>query len=175
MLKSKVGSPSLISEDIFPSEAYKLIRGKNDNPNLIILDIATPKEFANQHLENAVNLNLLSRTFKYRLYLLDKEATYLIYCKLGARSKAAQMVMKKMGFRVVYNIVGGALLWEEEGLPFASGFEHTAKFSLCPIFLTITLKKKFKRLFQTRSQPLINVVLAARRFAENKFKYRLES
>jgi rhodanese-related sulfurtransferase len=168
MLKSKVGSQSLISEDIFPSEAYELIREINDNPNLIILDISTPKEFANQHLENAVNFNLLSRTFKYRLYVLDKEQTYLVYCKLGARSKVAQMVMKKMGFRVVYNIVGGALLWEEEGLPFASGFEHASKFSLCPIFLTITLKKKIKKLFQTGLRSLANVVPAESRFAEEE-------
>ena len=92
--------------------------------------------------------------------IFDKEKTYLIYCKLGARSKVAQKVMKKMGFSAVYNIVGGTILWEEEGLPFAYGFEHAAKFSLCPIFLTITLKKKLTKFIQTGSQSLINAFSA---------------
>ena len=168
MLRSEIKVQGQISENIFPSEAHDLIRESKDNPNFIILDVSTPKEFASQHLENAFNVNLLSRTFKYRLYVLDKDKTYLIYCKLGARSKVAQKVMKKTGFRAVYNIIGGTILWEEEGLPFAYGFEHAAKFSLCPIFLTITLKKKFKKLIQAGSQSLINAVSAAKSFAEKK-------
>jgi len=168
MLRSETEVQNQISKSIFPSESIDLIRGNKQNSNLIILDVSTPKEFANQHLENAVNVNLLSRTFKYQLYVFDKDKTYLIYCKLGARSKIAQKVMKKMGFRAVYNIIGGTILWEEEGLPFAYGFEHAAKFSLCPIFLTITLKKNFKKLVRAGHQSLINAVSAAKSFATKK-------
>ena len=168
MLRSETEKQRQISASIFPSEAHDLIRANKQNSNLIILDVSTPKEFANQHLEGAINVNLISRTFKYQLYVLDKDKTYLIYCKLGARSKVAQKVMKKMGFGAVYNIIGGTILWEEEGLPFAYGFEHAAKFSLCPIFLTITLKKKFKKFVQAGLQSLINAVSAAKSSASKK-------
>ena len=138
-----------ISEDIFPSEAYRLIKAKKDNDDLVILDICTPKEFAKAHLENAINLNFLSRTFKRQLNALDKGKAYFVYCKVGGRSKLAQKQMKKMGFEEVYNIVGGTLLWEEEGLPFASGLEGPSRFALCPIFMSIILVKKTRKLLQS--------------------------
>lgn len=143
-----------ISEDIFPSEAYRLITGKKDNEDLVILDTCTPKEFAQTHIENAINLNLLSRTFKNQLDALDKDKTYFVYCKVGGRSKLAQKQMKKMGFRQVYNIVGGTLLWEEEGLPVASGVEGPSKFPLCPAFISITAVKKTRKLLQ-RAQGIV--------------------
>ncbi|MCJ7684267.1 MAG: rhodanese-like domain-containing protein, partial [Desulfobacteraceae bacterium] len=72
-----------ISEDVFPSEAYRLITGKKDNGDLVILDVCTPKEFAKAHLENAINLNFFSRAFKSQLNALDKGKTYFVYCKVG--------------------------------------------------------------------------------------------
>jgi len=150
-----------ISKDIFPSKAYTLITRDKDNPNLIILDVCTPKEFAKLHLENAINLNFFSRSFKDQLNALDKNKTYLIYCKVGGRSKVAQKMMKKLDFKEVYNIVGGTLLWAEEGLPFASGLERPPKFSLCPIFMSITLIRKLKKLFQSGYRLLVKVLPTA--------------
>ena len=138
-----------ISEDVFPSEAYRLIRGKKDNGDLVILDVCTPTEFAKAHLGNAINLNFLSRTFKNQLNALDKGRTYCVYCKVGGRSKLAQKQMRKLGFKEVYNIVGGTLLWEEEGLPFASGLEGPSKFALCPVFMSIILVKTVRELLQS--------------------------
>ena len=64
---------------------------------------------------------------------------------MGGRSKIAQKLMEQLGFRTVYNIVGGMLLWEEEGLPFASGTESVNKFSFCPFFISIITFKKIKK------------------------------
>ena len=136
-----------ISDDIFPSEAYRFITEKKDNRDLVILDVCTPGEFEKAHLANAINLNFLSRAFKSQLNALDKDKTYFVYCKVGGRSKFAQKQMKKMGFKEVYNIVGGTFLWEEEGLPFASGLEGPSKFALCPVFMSIILIKKLRKLF----------------------------
>ena len=146
-----------ISEDLFPSEAQSLIAEKNGAHDLIILDVCTPKEFAKIHLENAVNLNFFSRGFKAQLNALDKGKTYLVYCKVGGRSKLTQRRMKKLGFRKVYNIVGGSLLWAEEGLPFAPGLESPPKFSMCPVFLSIKLMRKSKKFFQGKCRSLIKV------------------
>jgi hypothetical protein len=76
---------------------------------------------------------------------MDKSRTYVVYCKLGGRSKIAQKIMQRLGFRTVYNIVGGTLLWEEDGLPFASGTEGANKFSFCPFFISIITFKKIKK------------------------------
>ena len=154
-IAAQTGTP--ISEDLFPSEAQSLIAKKNGTRDVIILDVCSPKEFARLHLENAVNLNLFSRGFKARLNALDKGKAYLVYCKVGGRSKLAQRRMKRLGFREVYNIVGGSLLWAEEGLPFAPGLEGPPKFSLCPVTLSIKLMLKVRRFFKGKYRSLNSV------------------
>jgi len=44
----------------------------------------------------------------------------------------------------VYNLVGGTLLWEEEGLPFATG-RGPSKWVPCPVSITIILSRKIKK------------------------------
>ena len=133
-----------LSENIFPVEAWELISNNGENDDVIILDVSTPQEYKDLHLEGAINMNLISRFFKTRLDVMDKSRTYVVYCKLGGRSKIAQKLMQRLGFRTVYNIVGGTILWKEEGLPFASGTESVNKFSFCPFFISIITFKKIK-------------------------------
>jgi 3-mercaptopyruvate sulfurtransferase SseA len=90
-------------------------------------------------------VNLISKFFKTRLEVMDKNKTYVVYCKVGGRSKIAQKLMQQFGFVAVYNIIGGTLLWEEEGLPFAAGTEGVNKFSFCPFFISIVVIKKIKK------------------------------
>ena len=77
---------------------------------------------------------------------MNKSTTYVVYCKVGGRSKVAQKLMLQFGFETVYNITGGMLLWEEEGLPFASGTDGVNKFSFCPFFISIVTYKKVKKI-----------------------------
>jgi rhodanese-related sulfurtransferase len=139
--KTKIQS----SNDIFPDEAWDLISKNGKSDDLVIMDVSTPQEYEDLRLEGAINVNLLSRFFKARLDVMNKSRTYLVYCKVGGRSKIAQKLMQQLGFRSVYNIVGGTLLWEEEGLPFASGTKGVNKFSFCPFFISIVTFKKIKR------------------------------
>jgi len=161
-----------ISEDMFPSEAYRLISDMKDNGRMVILDVCTPKEFTKVHLKNAINLNFFSKAFKSQLNTLDKNMTYFVYCKVGGRSKLAQKQMKKLGFRGVYNIIGGTLLWEEEELPFASGLEGSSRFALCPVFMSIILVKKVGKLLQSGYRSLFTRGETAG-WLENKLNYRL--
>ena len=93
-------------------------------------------------------MNLLSKFFKTGLGVMDKSRTYLVDCKVGGQSKIVKKLMLRFGFQTVYNIVGGTLLWEEEGLPFASGTEGVNKFSFCPFFISIITFKKIKKVLQ---------------------------
>jgi len=151
-----------MSEDIFPAEAWDMISNYREGNDLVIIDVSTLQEYEDLHLEGAVNVNLLSRFFKVRLDVMDKSRTYVVYCKLGGRSKIAQKLMQQLGFRTVYNVVGGTLLWEEEGLPFASGTEGVNKFSFCPFFISIVTFKKIKKiLYNVSSRITQNTGIAA--------------
>lgn len=103
--------------NITPEEAYILIQENNDNPNFVILDVRTPEEFLGEYIENAVNLDYYSDTFRNDLDKLDKNRTYLIYCKSGRRSENALNIMKEQDFREVYNMLGGIIEWKSKGLP----------------------------------------------------------
>ena len=106
-----------IIENITPKETYILIQENKDNPNFVILDVRTPEEFSGEYIENAVNLDYYSNTFKNDLDKLDKNKTYLIYCRSGNRSGNALNIMKDLDFREVYNVLGGITKWKSEGLP----------------------------------------------------------
>ena len=134
-----------LSKDIFPSEAWELISKNRKGDDLVIIDVSTPQEYEALHLEGAINVSLLSRLFKARMDIMNKSKAYVVYCKVGGRSKVAQKLMRQFGFQTVYNITGGTLLWEEEGLPFASGTDGVNKFSFCPIFISIVTFKKIKK------------------------------
>ncbi len=106
-----------IIENITPEETYILIQEKKGNSNLVILDVRTPEEFLGEHIENAINLDYYSDTFRNDLDKLDKDKTYLIYCRSGRRSEDALNVMKELDFREVYNVLGGITRWKSSGLP----------------------------------------------------------
>ena len=106
-----------IIENITPEEVNTLIQENKDNPNFVILDVRTPEEYLSGHIENAVNLDYYSDTFRNDLDKLDKNKTYIIYCRSGGRSGNALNIMKELDFREVYNVLGGITKWKSEGLP----------------------------------------------------------
>ena len=112
-------SQTQISEAITPQEAYSLIQENKDNPDFIILDVRTAREFAGGHIEGAVNLDYNAPNFKDDLNGLDKTKMYLVYCRTGRRSKGAFDMMKALEFQGVYHMLGGIVGWTSEGLPTA--------------------------------------------------------
>lgn len=104
-------------KDINPQDAFKLIKDNIDNPNFVLLDVRTPGEFSKSHIEGAILLNYQSPDFKKKLRELDKNKTYLVYCRSGMRSSGCANTMKALGFQDVYNIIGGIMEWENQGLP----------------------------------------------------------
>ncbi len=109
--------PTQIIENITPQEAFALIQGNQNNPDFVIIDVRTLEEFAEGHLEDAINIDYYSETFRDELTLLDKSKTYLIYCRSGNRSGQTLDIMEELNFREVYNMSGGIKQWLAEGLP----------------------------------------------------------
>ena len=106
-----------IIEDITPQEAFALIQNNQNNPDFAIIDVRTPEEFAGEHIENAINIDFRSESFWDELNKLDKNKTYLVYCRSGVRSGNALDIMAELNFREAYNMSGGIIAWKAEGLP----------------------------------------------------------
>ena len=104
-------------EDITPQEAFALIQDNQNNPDFVIIDVRTPQEFTEGHIESATNIDFYAETFRNTLNNLDKNKTYLIYCRSGGRSGSTLDIMAELNFKEVYNVLGGILSWEAEELP----------------------------------------------------------
>ena len=83
----------------------------------MIIDIRTPEEFAEGHIEKAVNIDFRSETFRDEVDNLDKNKTYLIYCRSGRRSADALNIMRELNFMKIYHMAGGMIEWTAEELP----------------------------------------------------------
>jgi phage shock protein E len=103
--------------DITPAQASTLIKEKSADPLFKILDVRTPEEFALNYIKGALNIDVKAADFAKKIAKLDRDGTYLVYCKGGVRSARAMNLMKEAGFKQVYNLAGGLKKWQEEKLP----------------------------------------------------------
>jgi len=63
-----------------------------------IIDVRTAEEFAEAHVESAVNLNVEDGTLETALAGMDPSASYVVYCRSGRRSAIAAQLMADRGF-----------------------------------------------------------------------------
>ena len=71
-----------------------------------VIDVRTPAEFDSGHLAGATNIDVQAADFHERVGELDREGTYVLYCRSGARAGAAAEMMLDMGFEDVVNAGG---------------------------------------------------------------------
>jgi rhodanese-related sulfurtransferase len=84
---------------------------------IITLDVRTPGEFNEGHIEGAQLIDFQSGNFENEIATLDKSKTYAVYCRSGNRSGQAVKVMSDAGFSNLYNLNGGVIDWANAGLP----------------------------------------------------------
>jgi rhodanese-related sulfurtransferase len=106
---------SRLGKNITTKEAYDLIQNNIENPDFIILDVRTLEEYNSGHIENASMLDFYDESFEDDLDQLDKNKTYLVYCRTANRSARAVDIMVELGFTDVYNMLGGIVKWNEDG------------------------------------------------------------
>lgn len=82
-----------------------------------VIDVRTPAEYASGHLQGAVNIDVQAPSFATQVAKLDKNGTYVVYCKSGNRSTQAIDKMKAMGFTNLINGGGYADASKATGLP----------------------------------------------------------
>ncbi len=66
-----------------------------------VIDVRTPEEFAEGHVEGAVNINLQGPDFSAQIADLDADQQYVVYCRTGNRSAVAAAEMAGIGLDVL--------------------------------------------------------------------------
>ena len=93
----------------------KWLQKYNHSKNSKIIDVRTPQEFQDFRIPNSENIDFYDpQNFLKKITSLNKEASYFLYCKSGVRSYNSCSIMKDMGFKNVYNLVGGITEWNGE-------------------------------------------------------------
>ena len=90
---------------------------KMTQPDVQLIDVRTPEEFAEGHLENAINIDINGDNFEASVASLDKEKPVMVYCKAGGRSAKAATKLKEMGFKSISDLDGGITNWNSENKP----------------------------------------------------------
>lgn len=90
-------------------------------PDVTLLDVRTPEEFAEGYIPGAVNINYQEDDFAaLAAKELDKTHPVALYCRSGRRSAEAAAILAREGFSL-YDLEGGILAWEKAGLPVTTG------------------------------------------------------
>lgn len=82
-----------------------------------VLDVRTPEEYAEGHIEGARLIDFYSATFADQVAALDPGQEYLVYCRSGNRSGQAVGLMQELGIDRVWDLDGGVIAYSSAGLP----------------------------------------------------------
>lgn len=113
---------ALITRACAQESNYKNISSQEFNHTIktkpgTLLDVRTPSEYANGHIEGAGQLNFYAFDFNKKLLLLPKDQPVYLYCNTGWRSKRAAETLNENGYKQVHNLEKGIMEWNLENLP----------------------------------------------------------
>lgn len=112
--------------EIYPGVVAEKIAAGED---IILLDVRTPEEYEEVHLENALLLPVqeLSQASLNNIGLGEaaKDKEIILYCRSGARSKTAYDIMKSLGYTDIKSVAGGMIHWEEDEYPHTESGPYT--------------------------------------------------
>ena len=104
------------SLNVQPDKVYHLLSNSNNN-NSVLLDVRTKEEVIEKKINNSMNIDFYSDSFKDSILRLDKSKTYYVYCRSGRRSLNTVEFMRKNGFNESYNVDGGIIKWTDSKIP----------------------------------------------------------
>jgi len=99
--REESGMPDNIAkepEEISPEQAMQLLK---ENENTLLADVRTEREYEQGHLENAINVPLLTIIKNPFVFSENRNKLILVYCKEGMQSKAAAGCLLEAGYEKV--------------------------------------------------------------------------
>lgn len=88
-----------------------------EDTTIVRLDVRTAEEYADGHIENTLNIDVLKDDFQEEaLRILPKDKTIAVNCRSGKRSKNAAKILVKNGYKVI-ELDEGYNGWVSKGMP----------------------------------------------------------
>ncbi|MBN2720682.1 MAG: MBL fold metallo-hydrolase [Proteobacteria bacterium] len=112
------GMPSSDVHLLSADELYEAITGTSD---LVLVDVRAPLEYADTHIDGAINIPAPDLRTRFRELSPDKPVT--VICSSGNRSSLAASILKQHGFTNVSNVAGGMTGYSAAG--------HTRECTVC--------------------------------------------
>ncbi|MDO9051044.1 MAG: rhodanese-like domain-containing protein [Methylotenera sp.] len=110
--------PSNISS-MTPNAAAKMF----SEQKAIIVDVREDSEWKEGHIAGAIHIPLAQVESRLRELAQYKNSNVVVQCRSGKRSAKAASTLQAAGFTKVYNLTGGIIAWDKDGLA-------TTKFNL---------------------------------------------
>ena len=106
------------SDMIINIEADELAMDIPFDERLLVVDVRKETEFADGHVEDALNLPLGELTDPGAMATLEEDQNLYVHCGGGYRSVIACSLLKRQGFHNLRNVLGGwSMIKDQEGIP----------------------------------------------------------
>jgi rhodanese-related sulfurtransferase len=102
-----------------PQMTAQDLRSRREQAPVKILDVRREGEWKAGHIEGAELCPL--DQFAHQVPWLDKSVAVAVHCKGGYRSMIACSLLRKAGYEMVTNVIGGFDAWTEAQLPQKTG------------------------------------------------------
>lgn len=106
-----------LASAISPQDYAAMSTARGRAEDIALIDVRTPEEFAEGHIERATNIDWTGEDFAAQVESLPRDKPYVLYCRSGRRSAEAQEAMAKMGFQNVASMTGGIQAWQQGEMP----------------------------------------------------------
>lgn len=91
-------------QEITKEEMKKIIK---EIENVVILDVRSPQEYKEGHVAGAINIPVYEIERKAAKFIKNKGSVIVAYCSAGIRSRRALEILKKQGYKNLYNVKEG--------------------------------------------------------------------
>ena len=119
-----LGLLSACGQQKFESVDVNTFASRLNAPDVVLVDVRSASEFAEGHIEGAVNIDQSQDDFVQQVQAVaSDEKTVAVYCRSGKRSASAATRLTAAGYKVI-NLDGGILAWQKEAMPVTTdGYE----------------------------------------------------
>lgn len=91
-------------DGIYQDEIMDIVR---NNKNVILLDVRSKQEYNEGHFKSAINIPVYELEYRAEDEIKDKECIIIAYCSAGVRSRKAIKILRKYGYKNLYNVEDG--------------------------------------------------------------------
>ncbi|MDO9204953.1 rhodanese-like domain-containing protein [Methylotenera sp.] len=97
---------------ISPKEAAAMF----SEQKAIIVDVREDNEWNEGHIAGAIHIPLAQVASRLSELTQYKDSNVVVQCRSGKRSAKAASTLQAAGFTKVYNLTGGIIAWDKDGL-----------------------------------------------------------